>query len=115
MSDEKITKANGMRAPSSVTTAPSLIDRLAGTTGEDSTAANFLPINSFATVKNGAQAIRITFSGTAGLSNQVASTDLLLEANGRFDWFVEKDTAVVYVQSSDGSTAYECWVWASSV
>ena len=106
-------QAAEMRAPSG-SGAPTKDDRLAGTTGEDHNTVKLTP-GEMATILVGAQAIRFEFAGATGLTNQVSSTSKLLPANGRFDWLVVEDVDdVIYIESSDASTAYEAWVWTSS-
>lgn len=91
----------------------SAYDRLAGTTGEDHNTTK-LTVGRMATVIVGAQAVRFNLRGTLGTSTAVATTDPILPAYGRFDWVVQPDTCVLYVESEDASTAYECWVFHSS-
>lgn len=93
--------------------AGSAYDTLVGTTGEDSTSAK-LTVGRMATILVGAAPIRFTLRGATGAANQVAATDPLLPAYGRYDWTVQSDTCVVYVQSGDASTAFEAWVHHSS-
>jgi len=88
-------------------------DRLTGTTGEDSPASK-LRVGCMATILNGGQAIRFSLRGALAGSAQVATTDPIIPANGRFDWTVTPGTTVPYVESEDASTSFECWVWQSS-
>jgi hypothetical protein len=105
--------ASDMRGPVGGGTYPLGPDRLAGTTGEDSTPTK-LRVGVMATILVGAQPIRFSLRGALEGTTQVATTDPLLPAFGRYDWVVASDTCVVYVESSDATTAYECWVWQSS-
>lgn len=83
---------------------------LAGTTGEASNSTKLTP-GTQARLLVGAQAIRFTLRGTLSAASQVSATHPLLAANSHHDWEVETGSEVVYVQSSDGSTAYQAWVW----
>ncbi len=87
-------------------------DTLAGTTAEDSTAA--MPVGAMCTILVGNAAVRFNLRGTAGAANQVADTDPILAANTRYDYMVTDASTCVYVQSADGSAAYQVWVWVSS-
>lgn len=88
---------------------------LSGTgTAEDS---NITPLTGgcYATLKAGAASLRVRFLGEASVAGAVATTDLLIAANERYDWVVEpKKTDFVYVEAGDGAAAYEAWVWTSS-
>jgi hypothetical protein len=108
-------KASTMYGPQGGGTFPtgSAYDRLAGTTGEDSTPAK-LTVGRMATILVGAQAVRFNLRGTLGTATAVATTDPIIPAYGRFDWAVQPDTSVVYVESADATTAYEAWVFHSS-
>ena len=94
--------------------APFLPDRLAGTGTTEDHNTTALKVGAMATLLCGDTAVRFSLRTDTGGSTQVATTDRILAANQRFDWIVTKDTAVVYVEASDGSSAYECWVWSSS-
>lgn len=93
---------------------PRAYDRLANTgTTEDSNAAK-LPEGAMATILVGAAAVRFSLRATLAAATQVATTDPIIPAYGRFDWTVTPDTTVIYVEAADGSSAYEAWVWSSS-
>jgi hypothetical protein len=87
---------------------------LSGTTGEDHN-DYALATNRMATLMNGSVAIRIRLAASAGLSTQVAATDIYIPAGGRYDWLVQAETAFVYAQADDGATAWNCNVFTSSL
>jgi len=81
-----------------------------GTTSAASTVA--LPAGRMATLIAGANAIRFRLGAAAPTAE---ATDVYLPAGGRFDWYVTVATAWVSVEAGDGSSAFEAWVWVSSL
>jgi hypothetical protein len=101
-----------VHAPDGNAAFPDGTDKLAGSTGEDST-PSALRVGTQASIKVGAQAIRVSFRSAGGATGQVATDSMLLNAYERFDWEVRSNSTYVYVQSSDATTAYTAWVWQS--
>lgn len=81
-----------------------------GTTSAATTVA--LPTGRMATLIAGPNAIRFRLGSSAPTA---AATDVYLPAGGRFDWFVVTATTWVSVEAGDGSSAFEAWVWVSSL
>lgn len=109
-----ISKAVYPTAPQGGQTFPLASDRLAGTGTTEDHNTTALNIGEMATLYVGNVAVRVSFRSATGGSTQVATTDLVVGANDRFDWLVKPQTRVVYVEAADGSSAYECWVWQSN-
>lgn len=107
-------EAAKMLAPPGGGAAPLLEDRLAGTGTTEDNNTTGLHVGAMATLLVGNVAVRVSFENATGLSTKVATTDPIIAANSRFDWLVTPETAFVYVEAADGSSAYECWVWQSS-
>lgn len=101
-------------APVGGGSAPVATQRIANTGTTEANNATALTPLSMATLQAGAASIRVSFRGATGVVGAVATTDLLIPAGGRFDWYVTPDTDIVYVEAGDGASAYECWVWSSS-
>ncbi len=114
MTAPAVTSAHIMNGPVGGGTFPRAYDRLANTgTTEDSNAAQ-LPEGPMATILVGAAAVRFSLRKTLAQATQVATTDPIIPAYGRFDWTVTEETRVIYIEAADGASAYEAWVWASS-
>lgn len=107
-------QSSQMLAPIGGGSAPVATQRLAGTGTTESNNATALTPLALATLYNGAGSIRVSFRGSTGIAGAVATTDLLIAAYARFDWYVTPDTDIVYVEAGDAASAYECWVWSSS-
>lgn len=89
------------------------IQRLAAAGGTSSAISVPMTPGSYASIVNSSSTpIAIRFGTSAPTA---VTTDLELGSNGRFDWYVEEDTMYVAAIAADGSTAYECWVFGSSV
>lgn len=96
---------------------PTLLRRvlLANTGTTESVNDYALPLREFVTVVVGATAVRMSLQEKAGVSNAVTSTDILLPANGRIDFLVEDISRFIYVEAADGTSAYQVWIWPSSI
>lgn len=83
-----------------------------GTTESKNTVA--LTSGSLATISvSAAAAIRVNWAGTSSVT--CATTDLELGAGASFTWEVQDGTSdFVAIEASDGSSAYEAWLWTSS-
>lgn len=114
MSDHE-KKAAAVAAPIGGGDAPRAAQRLANTGTTESHNSTLLALNEMATIMVGAAAIRVSFRAATAGATQVATTDPIIPAYGRFDWLVTPLTACVYVEAADGSAAYEAHVWSSSV
>jgi hypothetical protein len=109
-----VTKSSALVAPIGGGSAPEAEQRIANTGTTEANNSTALRIGEFATLKNGANAIRVSFRSATGVSTAVATTSLLLGPYERFDWYVKYETQFVYAEAGDGASAYECWVWHSS-
>jgi len=111
-----ITKsADIMLGPASAGDEPRKPKRLAGTGATEDVTDTALAVAQYATILVGAVAVRFTLSANATATGQVATTDPIIPAYGRFDWLVGNDTIHAHVEAADGTTAYEAWVWTSSI
>lgn len=106
--------SSGIRWTSDDLTGVRIAQRLGNTGTTEANNATALTVGSMATLVVGATSIRISMRTATGGASQVATTSLLLPANGRIDWLVEAETKIVYVEAGDAASAYECWVWTSS-
>lgn len=88
-------------------------DRLAGTGTTEDLTTTPLTVGPYATIVVGSVAVRVELNNDPTATGQVATTDVVLAANSRFDWEVELSTRYVHVEAADGTSAYECWVWQS--
>lgn len=84
-----------------------------GTT--ESVNAKALTPRVFITVLVGDVPVRMHLAREGGLAAAVGATDVLLTANGRFDFICEQESQFVYVEAADGIAAYQVWVWESSI
>jgi hypothetical protein len=113
-SSATVTQAADIRPPSGAT-APTQAQRLAGTGVTEAASATALTGGAVATLLVGGTSIRLAFGGAALGVGSVATTDLVIGANYRFDWYVQADSdAFIAIEAADGATAYEAWVWTSS-
>lgn len=105
----------GPRPGTASATDTSPPQRLAGTGTAEATVTYPLAHNRMATILVGATAVRFRLANATGLSTQVATTDPILPAYGRYDWLVESDyTDCPYLEAADGAAAYEAHVFTSS-
>lgn len=93
------------------TADPNMIQLIAAGAATEAHNLIKLPRGRNATLKVGASAVRVVFTGEVGAAAQVGATDLLFEANARYDWMVTDADCVVYCE---GTAAHESWVWPSS-
>lgn len=112
---ERTEQACEMLGPSAGMTEPRKPMRMAGTGATEASAATPIPAGTMGTILVGATAIRFTLRKATGLgAAQVATTDVLLPAYGRFDWMADLETRVPYIEAGDAVSAYEAWAWQSS-
>jgi hypothetical protein len=95
-----------------VGSAPLGAQQLSGTGGTGAENATALTVGQMATLLIGATAVRIAFGSSASV--EAGTTDPILPAYGRFDWYVSTADCFVSVQAADASSAYEAHVWTSS-
>jgi hypothetical protein len=88
--------------------------RVNGTGTTEATVGQPLNLGRMATLLVGATAVRFRLARGTGLTTQVATTDPIIPAYGRYDWLVEPETCCPYVEAADGASAYEAWAWTSS-
>jgi hypothetical protein len=101
-------------AVSELISARRVPQRLSGTgTTEASNAASMLP-GKYATLVVGDTPVRYALADEPGISNAVATTDIIIPANSSVTWTVGKFSRYAYVEAADGSSAYEAWVFQSS-
>lgn len=89
--------------------------RIANTGTTEATVTYPLVAGRMATILVGAAAVRFRLASAAGLTTQVATTDPIIPAYGRFDWLVEDNTDFPYLEAADGAAAYEAWAFTSSL
>lgn len=92
--------------------APVSPQQIAGTGATAAGNTTALTSGRMATMLVGAAAVRMLFASSN--TGNVAATDPILPAYGRFDWFVEPSTAFVRLEAADGAAAFEASVWTSS-
>lgn len=87
---------------------------LADTGTTESHNPNALAHNQMATLLVGLTSVRVMLSASGGLSDVVATTDIILGPGSTFTWMVDSLTRHAYVEAADGASPYEAWVWKSS-
>src|SRR5688572_15654632 len=100
--------AADVRAPSG-TGAPTQNQRLANTGTTESKNATALTVGEYATYKNGATPVRISFAATNG-GVAVAVTDMIIGPYESWPWLVCQLDQFVGVEAADATSAYEGWV-----
>lgn len=115
MADPIAVQANAdMRAPYEGGSAPYKPARISGTGGTGASHTTALQLSAMATLLVGATAVRVRFGTTEAVAAATATTDPILPAYGRIDWFVDTTTCFVGCEAADASSAYEAHVWTSS-
>lgn len=93
--------------------------RLANTGTTESSNDQALMTQRLYTLRTGAAAVRVSFRAAAGISNAVATTDMIIPAYSAFPFVVEYDSSnanslwgsrFVYIEAADGASAYEAWI-----
>ncbi len=110
-----MSKTSAAEQEAAAVRAPLSPEQVTGTGSTPVGTTNAVTVGMYATLKNGATAIRVGFGATKAAAEAAAlSTSPIVAAYESFPWLVASLDDHVAARAADAASAYEFHVWVSS-